>query len=56
MIRVVSVENMRKSDARTIEGGIPGRELMLRAGRGVFNSAEWWQWFAETETMQGTAM
>lgn len=41
MIRVVSVENMRKSDARTIEGGIPGRELMLRAGRGVFNSAEW---------------
>ena len=41
MIRVVSVENMRKSDARTIEGGIPGRELMLRAGRGVFHSAEW---------------
>ncbi len=41
MIRVVSVENMRKSDARTIEGGIPGRELMLRAGQGVFNSAEW---------------
>ena len=36
MIRVLSVENMRKSDARTIASGVPGRELMLRAGKGVF--------------------
>ena len=41
MIRVVSVENMRQSDAATIAAGTPGRELMLRAGRGVFDSAEW---------------
>ena len=41
MIRVVSVENMRKSDAATIAAGTPGRELMLRAGRGVYESAEW---------------
>ncbi|MBO4470553.1 MAG: NAD(P)H-hydrate dehydratase [Clostridia bacterium] len=41
MIRVVSVENMRKSDAATIAAGTPGKELMLRAGRGVFDSAQW---------------
>ena len=41
MIRVLSVENMRRSDARTIASGIPGRELMLRAGRGVFDLVEW---------------
>ena len=41
MIPVLSVENMRKSDARTIENGTPGRELMLRAGRGVFEKVRW---------------
>ena len=41
MISVLSVENMRKSDARAIESGTPGRELMLRAGRGVFEAADW---------------
>ena len=41
MIKVVSVDNMRKSDARTIAGGVPGRELMLRAGRGIYEAAEW---------------
>ena len=41
MIRILSVENMRKSDARTIAGGVSGRELMARAGRGVFEAAEW---------------
>ena len=41
MIRVLSVENMRKSDARTIENGVPGRELMYRAGRGVFEAVRW---------------
>ncbi len=32
MIRVLSVENMRKSDANTIAGGVSGKELMYRAG------------------------
>ena len=41
MIRVVSVDNMRKSDARTIAAGIPGRELMFRAGKGVFDAVDW---------------
>ena len=41
MISVLSVENMRKSDARTIENGVPGRELMYRAGRGVFEAVRW---------------
>ena len=41
MIPVLSVENMRKSDARTIEKGTPSRELMLRAGKGVFNRTPW---------------
>ena len=40
MIPILSVENMRKSDAATIAGGIPGRELMLRAGRGVVGAME----------------
>lgn len=41
MIEVLSVENMKKSDAATILGGIPGRELMLRAGMAVYNSVDW---------------
>ena len=32
MIRILSVENMRKSDAAAIAAGTPGRELMFRAG------------------------
>ncbi len=38
MIDVLSVENMRKSDARTIAGGISGRELMYRAGSAVLEN------------------
>jgi ADP-dependent NAD(P)H-hydrate dehydratase / NAD(P)H-hydrate epimerase len=38
MIKVLSVENMRKSDAHTIESGTSGRELMYRAGVGVLNT------------------
>lgn len=38
MIRVLSVDNMRKSDAHTIESGISGKELMYRAGVGVVNA------------------
>lgn len=38
MRNVVSVENMRKSDAATIAGGVAGAELMLRAGKGIFDT------------------
>ena len=38
MKRVVSVNNMRISDAATIAGGVPGRELMLRAGQGIYET------------------
>lgn len=40
MIDILSVENMRKSDAHTIESGTPGRELMMRAAKGVFDTIE----------------
>ncbi|MBQ7761641.1 MAG: NAD(P)H-hydrate dehydratase [Clostridia bacterium] len=42
MIKIVSIENMRKSDAFTIESGVSSRELMLRAGKGIYDSVEWW--------------
>lgn len=38
---VLSVENMRKSDAHTIESGVSGKELMMRAANGVYESTEW---------------
>ena len=38
MIDVISVENMRKSDAYTIEHKTPSLELMRRAGEGIYNS------------------
>ena len=38
MLDVLSVENMRESDAATIANGTPGTELMMRAARGVFNA------------------
>ncbi len=41
MIEILSVENMRRSDAATIAGGIPGRELMLRASQGIFEAVSW---------------
>ena len=41
MIRILSVDTMRRSDAQTIAEGTSGRELMLRAGRAVFEQAEW---------------
>lgn len=41
MIDVISVENMRKSDAYTIEHGVSGRELMYRAALGIYKSVEW---------------
>ena len=41
MIRILSVENMRRSDAQTIADGTPGRELMFRAGKGIFDRVSW---------------
>ena len=41
MQRILSVENMRKSDAYTIAGGISGTELMMRAGRAVYEAVDW---------------
>ena len=39
-VQVVSVENMRKSDVRTIAEHTPSAELMYRAAQGIFNSAK----------------
>ncbi len=41
MIRVLDVKSMRESDAATIAAGTPGRELMGRAGEGIFRAAAW---------------
>ncbi len=41
MIDILSVDNMRKSDAATIAAGTPGTELMMRAARGVFEAVSW---------------
>ena len=41
MIEILSVDQMRRSDAATIAGGTPGRELMLRASRGIFEAVNW---------------
>lgn len=37
MIDVISVENMRNSDAAAIRGGIPSLELMRRAAQGIYD-------------------
>lgn len=41
MIPCISVENMRLSDAYTIEHFVPGPELMHRAAMGVFRAVSW---------------
>ena len=41
LVRAVSVDTMRKSDAWTIANKIPSKELMRRAGEGIFNAACW---------------
>ena len=41
MIQVTSVENMRKSDEFTIKSSTPAKELMYRAGKGIFESHNW---------------
>ncbi len=40
-VKTVSVETMRRSDAWTIANRVPSKELMRRAGEGIFRSAEW---------------
>lgn len=37
----ISVEQMRRSDRYTIEHFVSGRELMLRAAKGIYDAAEW---------------
>ena len=41
MIRILSVDNMRKSDAAAIAAGTSGRELMFRAGQRIFENVAW---------------
>lgn len=41
MIKVFSVENMRKSDEYAALHTVPSRELMYRAGKGVFEAVDW---------------
>lgn len=41
MLDCISVENMRLSDALTIEKYVPSLELMRRASEGVFRAARW---------------
>ena len=40
MIPILSVEAMRESDARTIAGGTPGRDLMRRAAHSAPSARE----------------
>lgn len=37
---VISVENMRQSDAQTISAGTPSKELMRRAAQGIFDAVQ----------------
>ena len=41
MPRAVSVEVMRESDAWTIANKIPSKELMFRAGKGIYDAVSW---------------
>ena len=41
MKEILSVENMRKSDAHTIATEVPSLELMYRAGKAVAEAVEW---------------
>ena len=40
-VKMVSVDLMRRSDAWTIAHLVTSRELMYRAGRGIFEAADW---------------
>ena len=41
MENVISVKNMRESDAFTINTSVSGKELMRRAAQGVYDSVRW---------------
>ena len=41
MKRILDVQSMRESDAAAIAAGTAGRDLMGRAGEGIFRAAEW---------------
>lgn len=41
MENVITVKNMRESDAFTINTSVSGKELMLRAASGVYKSVKW---------------
>ncbi|MBR4702516.1 MAG: NAD(P)H-hydrate dehydratase [Oscillospiraceae bacterium] len=51
MKKVLTVEAMRRADADTIAAGTPGRELMARAARGIYES---WPWQGETAILCGS--
>ncbi len=39
--KIVSVQVMRDSDAWTIANKVPSKELMFRAGKGIYEAVEW---------------
>ncbi len=41
MQEILTVAEMRQSDAAAISAGTPGRELMRRAGEGIFRAGAW---------------
>ena len=41
MKEILSVENMRKSDANTIATSVSSTELMWRAANGIYESVDW---------------
>ncbi len=41
MIKVVSIDNIRKSDAHTASKYTSQRELIARAGKGIFDAVKW---------------
>ncbi|SCW58421.1 NAD(P)H-hydrate epimerase [Ruminococcaceae bacterium YRB3002] len=43
MIDLISVDNMRQSDAMTIDSGVPSLTLMARAARGILDSTDKWR-------------
>ena len=51
MKKVLTVAAMRQADADTIAAGTPGRVLMARAARGIFDS---WPWQGETAILCGS--
>ena len=41
MKKVITVNEMRECDFKTIEAGTSGKELMYRAAFGIYNSYSW---------------